>query len=454
MDIDLKTLLTALIVSTATFTVVASAVFWANQQRAYRNLMFFWASNGLHLILAYFVRSDDLRIVWLGQLSLLWRMPIMRWILEDITGRGLKRPWHYPLHWCSYPVGGCLMYLGFPFEIYALPVAASVFVVGIDFILAAWHSLPKEDRSSTHMFLIVVFVAIMFHKLDYPFLRPKAELATFGYFLTLVLNVMVGALLPGIVAQGAQRAYTRELSRLVEERSQQLIVQAPTSAMGALASGVAHEINNPLGIITAWAGRLIRQVKAEEQVNKEDLLYGLEKINSTAFRISKVVRSLRDFSEVERISEAPAAMALSVVVDDAMTFCRERFETQQVELRLHSLENLYVTARGVELSQALLYMLLNSLDAVKDREERWIEIKAMSKGTRVQLIISDSGEKISEEVALNMMHPFYTTKPLGVGAGMGLTLAKGIVENHQGSLIYREGDHTTFVMDLPSATLS
>ena len=336
-------------------------------------------------------------------------------------------------------------------QIYALPTAVAVFIIGIDFNLAAWRSLPQEDRTSTHLFLIIVLIGIMFHKLDYPFLRPQPELATLGYFLTLVLNVMVGALLPGIVAQSSQRAYTRELSRLVEERSQQLIVQAPSSAVGALASGVAHEINNPLGIITAWAGRLTRQINTEEHPPKEDLLYGLDKINSTAFRISKIVRSLRDFSEVERINDAPAPIALSAVVDDAMTFCRERFETQHVELRVQPMDNIFVTARGVELSQALLYVLLNALDATKDREHQWIEIKSTSKGSRIQLVVSNSGEKIPEDVVTNMMKPFYTTKPLGVGAGMGLTLAKGIVENHHGRLSYVPGDHTTFMMDLPAA---
>ena len=113
-------------------------------------------------------------------------------------------------------------------------------------------------------------------------------------------------------------------------------------------------------------------------------------------------------------------------------------------------ENLSLESRSAELSQVLINLLNNSFYAVLKEHVRKISIKAESIGDNIKITFSDSGAPISAEIKQQMLQPFFTTKPAGLGTGLGLTISRTLVENHHGhfELLQNEAQ-TTFIIVLP-----
>lgn len=446
--IDLKILLWFLSLSSGAFTLVALITYLSTRDRRHARMLFFWVINCVHLLLASMVSGPDLRIVSLGLLSSFFRLTAQRWLLEDTVDEKLFRHWHYPLLVVGFVVGGVLMLREQSFWVYTLPPILAIFVVGVEPIYRAIKLLPKSECTHMHVLFFSLIFCMQLHMLDYPFLRPMREMAHLGYYITIIITVMIGAILPGLIYYSIQRAHQRELERLVAERSEQLMAQAPRSVIGPLASGVAHEINNPLSIISAWAQILNKRARSQD-ISTQELVKGLEKVSHNSQRIAKIVKSLRDFSEIDQREMVVTRTSMEWIVEEALTFCQERFQAQEVKLKLKIAPDNYVMAYRVELTQGLLYLLMNSFDAVKEKKERWIEIESFKKNDRVQLVVRDSGDEIPLSVQTQMMQPFFSTKPKDEGVGMGLPMVKNIVEKHEGILSFEPLPHTTFIIDLP-----
>ena len=95
-------------------------------------------------------------------------------------------------------------------------------------------------------------------------------------------------------------------------------------------------------------------------------------------------------------------------------------------------------------------LLINSFDAIKSLDAKWIKIEVKNSGNIVSILVSDSGEGISPKIAEKIMEPFFTTKSVGEGTGLGLSLSKGLIESHNGILKYLPtAKHTTFQIELP-----
>lgn len=234
------------------------------------------------------------------------------------------------------------------------------------------------------------------------------------------------------------------------KQAQQALAQSSKMvALGEMAGGVAHEINNPLAVIMGHANRL-RSLSEKGGLTKEDVLETSHKLEKTALRISKIVKGLRVYSR-EVDNEELQDVLVSELIDDTLSFCMEKFRSYGIQIIVDvEPSHAQICCRPIQISQVLLNLLNNSFDAIKNQADRWIEIKfsMVSEGSRIE--VSDSGKGIPSDIQDKIMEPFFTTKPVGVGTGLGLSICSGIVSAHGGVLTLLQGrPHTTFRLALP-----
>lgn len=240
----------------------------------------------------------------------------------------------------------------------------------------------------------------------------------------------------------------KKLETQRREIEARLIESTRLTTLGEMAAGIAHEVNNPLAIIQGKAVQLRRKFEAGHfDFNKD--LEDFKKIESTVARISKIIKGLRSFSRNAE-NDSFETIQVSQLVDETLNLCEERFKFAEIDLRLKPYQDLTIECRSVQLSQVLMNLLSNSFDAIQHLTDKWVEVAITSNQDSVLISITDSGCGIESSVVKKMMQPFFTTKEVGKGTGLGLSISKGIIEAHQGQLMY-DGNkvNTCFVVKIP-----
>ena len=232
------------------------------------------------------------------------------------------------------------------------------------------------------------------------------------------------------------------------ETQDKLISSMKMSTLGEVASGIAHEINTPLAVISSRVGQLQDSLDAGG-IDPAQLASGLAQIELTTQRIARIIKGLSAYTKAT--GSDPMQLAdLARVVEDTLGFCKEKFRRRGVELRLTVSNVPPCECRPSELSQVLLSLLANAYDAIESRAEKWISIEVAAGSRGAVVAVSNSGPSIPEPVRLRMMEPFFSTKETGKRTGLGLHVSRKIVEAHNGRL-YLDPDsrHTRFVVELP-----
>ncbi|MGE3973548.1 MAG: sensor histidine kinase [Bdellovibrionales bacterium] len=244
-------------------------------------------------------------------------------------------------------------------------------------------------------------------------------------------------------------------SKEMQERWQALDLEKAKTAhsakfatLGEMAGGIAHEINNPIGLISILASQLIEQ-REDNSLSEETLVDALKQIEASAWRVAKIIKSLRDFSR-DGSKDSFLEVPIKKIIEDVLIFCSEKFKQHNVTLRIIDLEpNMKAECREVEVCQALLNLLNNSLDAVQKFDNKWIELKVAESDNYVEFSVTDCGNKIPDEVVKKLFQPFFTTKEIGKGTGIGLSISKKIAENHGGLLSYdSSSSNTRFILKI------
>jgi PAS domain S-box-containing protein len=244
----------------------------------------------------------------------------------------------------------------------------------------------------------------------------------------------------------ARKALEAEL----DSSRMQIVSSARLSALGMMAGGIAHEINNPLGIIHAYASDLLELARAGK-VSATVVERTSTKIVATAERIESIVKSLRHIAR-EGGADPIQPASLEELIGRVLELSRERFRMHSIRLNCSPIDaHLQVPCREVQIAQVVMNLLQNAFDAVVETtSEKWVEVKVHAGAERVVVSVVDSGRGVPVEIKDRIMEPFFTTKPVGKGMGLGLSLARSIARQHGGDLTHGEHHgHTCFSLALP-----
>lgn len=242
------------------------------------------------------------------------------------------------------------------------------------------------------------------------------------------------------------------LEENLAKQQEKLMSTAKMSTLGEMAGGIAHEINNPLAIISGKAA-ILRKKVSRGLIESEKFMAELELIGKTSERISKIIHGLKAFSR-NADQDPYEYYSLGQIFEDTFELCHEKLKKYDISFKFDiNPEQISIECRPAQLSQVFMNMISNSIDAINDHqlEEKWIHVKATLRDEKwVQIIFQDSGLGIPPEHVAKIMTPFFTTKPTGKGTGLGLSISKGIIEDHLGSLQYLASEkNTTFSIEMP-----
>src|SRR5262249_36693482 len=190
----------------------------------------------------------------------------------------------------------------------------------------------------------------------------------------------------------------KQLEEDLEATRVQAIASARLSALGVMAGGIAHEINNPLGIIHSLASDLT-ELAEEGSVTPEAIARKGTVIRQTAERIARIVKSLRQISR-EGVGDPLRPTSLAKIVTETLEICRAKFKANSVKLFVPgAIPDVSVLCREVQIAQALLNLLQNAFDAVVDQEgDRWVRLEVNNGDDSVALSVIDSGPGIPLEL--------------------------------------------------------
>jgi len=241
--------------------------------------------------------------------------------------------------------------------------------------------------------------------------------------------------------------------------SQEQASMAKLAAVGEMAGGIAHEINNPLSIVMIQAQQSKRMILESADKNLDggagEILKKIDGIIRHVSRAAETVQALRLISR-DTGSDPVAKIQARELIQEALQICASRFQSLGIEVQVVGLDQtIEIEGRATQLIQALLSCFNNSCDAVAELPVRWLRIECAERRDplpSLEITINDSGTGISPKNAEKVFQPFFTTKKVGMGAGLGLSTARGIVEGHGGRIAFDlSAPHTKLTIRIPKS---
>jgi len=221
------------------------------------------------------------------------------------------------------------------------------------------------------------------------------------------------------------------------------IQTARLASLGFMVAGVCHELSNPLTSLHS----VVQILRSEKQLGQPMLEKGLSNISCSVRKILDISRRLLLFS---RVGEEPRSQfAVDMAIDDALQVMRQRGLLDHIELHWTVDPAALVFGNIGQLSEVFLNLFLNAAHAMAGVGR--LSIATVNAGPTVQVLVSDTGPKITDAVLARMFEPFFTTKPAGEGTGLGLVISNEIVLEHGGTLTaHRTLPHgASFRVELP-----
>ncbi|MDZ7663724.1 MAG: response regulator [Desulfotignum sp.] len=242
-----------------------------------------------------------------------------------------------------------------------------------------------------------------------------------------------------------------------EQIKQQMVVAERLVALGTMASGVAHEINNPLAVIqdsAGWLQQILEKPEMQSMPRRDDFNKGLERINKAVKRAGKITQQLLQAVKTQTTEMADPStfveVSLHKISEEAITLVEPEAALKNISIKLETQEP-YPSAwtDPLQLLQVLLNLLSNSIQATDDGGEVIVSLSTSLEEAKI--IVQDTGCGISKENISRIFEPFFTTKEADQGTGMGLYVSWGIITG-LGGLISVESEvnkGTTFTITLP-----
>ncbi len=245
-----------------------------------------------------------------------------------------------------------------------------------------------------------------------------------------------------------------KMQNIINEQNEAALNNSKLAALGELAAGVAHEINNPLTVILSCSKILMKKInnsieKSETLDDFKDTQEKLDKIFRMSNRVAKIVKNLKHISRDG--SEAPYSNAtIEEVLSCAIELNSEKMKSSQIDFSIEGNLQLNISCQPVSLSQVFMNLIGNSIDAISGMENAWIKYSIDTDENNVIIKIMDCGNGIPQIIQDKIFQPFFTTKAVGIGTGLGLSISKDIIESHNGQFyIDNQCPNTCFIIKLP-----
>lgn len=261
---------------------------------------------------------------------------------------------------------------------------------------------------------------------------------------------LIGALIGFILFYKILQIQSEAFAQITNQR-QKIQETEKLSTLGELASGIIHEIKNPLTIIDFEANNLQKIVQTEN-FNLNKVLEKLKKISEMALRINKITKMVTIYS---RNSQNDPINSESIIqtLNEVVYLTKLKADKFDIKISIDS-EDFNFDCRRIQIEQVIINMINNSIDAIEKNTEKWVKVTARilnkNNASYVQIEVEDSGQGISKQTTEKMFESFYTTKESGKGTGFGLSVSKNIVEAHNGRIYYDQNSkNTKFVIEIP-----
>ena len=243
------------------------------------------------------------------------------------------------------------------------------------------------------------------------------------------------------------------------EIEQQLIQSSKMATLGEMATGVAHELNQPLSVINSASDFFVRKINKDEVIESQTLHKLSTKIASNVERATKIINHMREFGRKSDLSFEK--VSINEVLKRTCDVLNQQLKVRGIEVIWGLQEDLpMIKADSLRLEQVFINLLLNARDAIEEKLERSenesyggeINLKTSCHGDEVTVEICDNGPGIPEPIKNKIFEPFFTSKDVGKGTGLGLSISYGIIRECGGRIqaVSRNNLGTCFVITLPA----
>ncbi|MBW2606043.1 MAG: PAS domain S-box protein [Deltaproteobacteria bacterium] len=251
---------------------------------------------------------------------------------------------------------------------------------------------------------------------------------------------------------------TTDITEMVE-KDNQLIQASKMTNLGEMSAGIAHELNQPLNAIKMASEFLEMMIEKNRKIPQQDLYDVIKEVSCQVDRSAAIINRLRDFGRKADFTKEK--IYINEPVKGVLEILGRQLRLQNIEVELDLNETIPpVLAHNNRLEQVIFNLITNARDALNQKQEleedsasRFIRIRSSHDGERVTLTVSDNGIGIPESLRERIFEAFFTTKEMGEGMGLGLSISYGIVKDYGGDIDIesKEGLGTTFKLSFPCA---
>ncbi len=275
--------------------------------------------------------------------------------------------------------------------------------------------------------------------------------ATRNVQITIVIGGILAIILTTVLTTRSSINRLREVDTRMNELNAQLVQSDKLAALGKMAAGVAHEINNPLATIlqkTGWMEDLLAEEEFQKTKNFKEYIESIRSIEDQVERARKVVHSMLGYAR--RMEPRLEDVDINETINQTIDLLENYARINNINIQTDLAPDLPVIAsQQAELQQVFLNLISNAIDAIE--KDGLVEVRSRRINSKIAVEVQDNGPGIPEDKQKRIFDPFFTTKRTGKGTGLGLWISYNIMEKLGGSLSFKSkvGEGTTFTALIP-----